>query len=314
MNDDLISIVVPVYNVENYLSRCLDCLCKQTYTNIEIICVDDKSTDGSLAICEEASKKDTRICIHKNEKNVGLSSVRNIGIGIAKGKYIFFIDSDDFIDEDTIKFLYEQTQNGTVDIVSCNFCFYFGKDNVKDVYLYNKETDVCDLTQEEAFKQLLAQKTNYRCVWAKLIKKEIMNDLSFPEGNRYGEDMIFISKLILKATKIKHLNKILYFYNQEGISLVRSGFNKEKLKEVDIVKDWVTLTKEKFPNLLNKANAYYYITIINFCLVTRRNNLIEDSNRLKIEVRKYYGLILGCKFLSLKIKLKATYIMLFYRG
>ena len=123
--------------------------------------------------------------------------------------------------------------------------------------------------------------------------------------------MIFTSKLILKASKIRHLNKILYFYNQEGTSLVRSGFNKEKLKEVDIVKDWINLTKEKFPNLLNKAKTYYYIIIINLCLVTRRNNLIEDSNRLKAEVRKSYAAILGSKFLSFKMKLKGTYIMLF---
>ncbi len=314
MSDDLISIIVPVYNVEKYLTRCLACLCKQTYQKIEIICVDDKSTDGSLSICEDACKNDNRIIIVRNEKNEGPSVVRNKGIELAKGKYLFFIDSDDFIEENTIQLLYEQTQKGTIDIVSCNFCFYFQKEDVKDVYLYNKNINVLDLPQEEAFKNLLTQETNYRCVWAKLIKKEIVDDLSFPEGYRYGEDMIFTSKLILNATTIKHLNKVLYYYNQEGISLVRSGFNKEKLKEIEIVKDWLNITREKFPNLINKANAYYYITIINLCLVTKRNNLLEDSKRLKTEVSKNYIHILISKLLTIKMKLKATYIMLFYKG
>ncbi len=314
MNDDLISIILPVYNVEKYLPRCLGCLCKQTYKNIEIICIDDKSTDRSLTICEEAAKKDVRIHIQKNENNIGPSATRNIGINISKGKYVFFIDSDDFIDENTIQLLYEQTQNGMVDIVSCNFCFYYGKDNKQDVYLYDKEIAFYDLSQENAFSQLLTQETNYRCVWAKLIKKEVMNGLSFPEGYRYGEDMIFTSKLILNATTIKHLNKVLYFYNQEGISLVRSGVNNEKLKEVDIVKGWISITKEKFPKLVEKANAYYYKTIINLCIVARRNNLIVDSNSLKKEIKSYFPKILKNTYITVKMKLKAIYIMLFYRG
>ena len=314
MNDDLISIVVPVYNVEKYLSRCLDCLCNQTYKNIEIICVEDKSPDNSLEICESYAKNENRITIHKNSVNLGLSTVRNVGKNIAKGKYIFYIDSDDFIAENTIQLLYEAAQKADADIVSCDFCYYYGDNNFRDVFLENKKKEVFELTQEKAFSYLLTQDTNYRCVWAKLIKKDVMSGISFPDGNRYGEDMIFTPQLLCNAKNIIHVNKVLYFYSQEGISLVRSSFNKEKLKEVQIVRDWIELTKRNFPLLLNKALAYYYITIINLCLVTRWNNLITESNELKSDVKKEYRKILFSKFLNLKMKLKATYILLFFRG
>lgn len=314
MNDDLISIIVPVYNVEKYIARCLNCLCNQTYKNIEIICVDDKTPDKSLEICELYAQKDSRIIIHKNNLNLGPSTVRNIGKSLAKGKYIFYIDSDDFIAENTIQLLYDASENGAVDIVSCNFCYYYNENNVRNVFLVNKRNKVVALTQEKAFSYLLTQETNYRCVWAKLIKKDVIQGLSFPDDNRYGEDMIFISKLLCIAKSIKHVNKVLYFYSQEGVSLVRSGFNKEKLKEVNIVSDWVKLTENTFPALKKKALAYYYITVINLCLVTRWNNLINESNALKKEVKKTYKEILLSKFLSLKMKLKATYIFLFYKG
>ena len=131
-----ISIIIPVYNVEKYLATCLDSVINQTYKNLEILLIDDGSTDSSGLICEQYSKKDTRIkTIHK--KNGGLSDARNVGISYASGDYISFIDSDDFIDINTFTILNQYIKQYNADIITFNYYDYYNKDKISPHLLFN---------------------------------------------------------------------------------------------------------------------------------------------------------------------------------
>ena len=141
----LISVIVPVYNCDRYLPKCLDSILSQSYKNIEIICIDDKSTDNSLGICETYSEKDKRIRIIKRKSNGGLSCARNMGIDASKGDYIAFVDSDDWIDKDFIKVLYENMVDNDADLSVASISYsnieipYHGNEDVKVLTKSGKE-------------------------------------------------------------------------------------------------------------------------------------------------------------------------------
>lgn len=178
MDNELISIIVPVYNVEKYLSRCLNSLLSQTYRNIEIIIVEDCSTDFNFSICQKYKKQDNRIKLIKNERNKGIASTRNVGLANCTGKFLFFIDSDDFISENAIETLYFSCKVGNYDIVSCNFAYYYSIENIKPIYICKKNIGETVFIPEEALKKVFDPSTNYRCIWAKLIRKEIIDELN----------------------------------------------------------------------------------------------------------------------------------------
>ena len=310
MTEYKVSIIVPVYNVYQYLRRCLNSLVNQTYRNLEIIIVNDCSPDNSKDICLEFLEKDKRIKYVENMENLGISSTRNVGLMNSTGDYIFFIDSDDFIEENTISNMCDCLKEKSYDVVSCDFNYYYDVNTVKRLAVLNTDEYGCELTPIDAYRLLLTQKTNYRCVWAKLIKKSLFENLSFKEGCRYGEDMILVSQLLLKAKSFFHLNKSFYNYSQEGMSLVRSGFNSEKLKEIDILKDWIKIVDDNFPTLRKYAESYLYMVIIDCGIQTYRNGLVNENNELKFYVKSNLSKILFSDLLTFKMKVKAFYVLL----
>ena len=177
MNRDLISIIVPIYNVEKYLTECVDSIIKQTYKNLEIILVDDGSTDHSKDICDQYVKIDTRIrVIHK--VNGGLSSARNAGIDIANGNYYMFIDSDDYIKEDMVELLYSVMIENQCDMTICNIIRFYDNGDVKP--LYRVEKDGLCLDNLDKFETLVQPS-----VCNKLFNKNLFCFIRFPEGKFY---------------------------------------------------------------------------------------------------------------------------------
>lgn len=208
----MISVIVPVYNTEPYLRKCLDSIINQTYTNLEILVIDDGSTDKSGLICDEYAEQDQRIRVFHTE-NHGLSAARNLGLDNANGKYIGFVDSDDWIDLDMYEDLLKISEITGVDVVECGF--------------YQEYTDNCvqckrpnkTLTGYEAIKALICEETS-NAVWCKLWKRQCFDFIRFPEG-RVNEDIATTYRVYKAISNYCMVDICKYHYLQRDNSLSR---------------------------------------------------------------------------------------------
>lgn len=268
-----VSVIIPVYNVENYIARCLDSILCQTFKDFEIICVDDGSTDETLEILNAYCLFDKRIKIIK-QQNKGVSAARNTGLKAAKGKYISFVDSDDWIAEDMLEKLYKNAQKHTSDFVFCsinsvdiesgNICAYHSEKVSNIIKKYkNKPFSERDLDANEYFNQHVT-------VWNKLYRRDFLNKnkLKFYEGLIF-EDYLFFTQIYFKAQRISFEEKPLYFYrcNREG-SIKKAAderyfdifkISKEVIKTVEECGEW---EKYKMPLLLKNVKdllTYYFL-------------------------------------------------------
>lgn len=193
MSNKKISIIVPVYNVEKYLPKCLDSLVNQTYANIEIICVNDGSPDNSLQILEEYARKDERIKII-NQQNQGVSVARNVGIDNATGDYILFVDADDWLDTKACEIISEVFKEN-FDLISFNVIY---SDNRKNMFGFEKN----------------ASTINNREMWSNCYNKHLLNkyNIRFPEGIKIAEDFVFLSQVLIYTNNIKLIQDYLYYY------------------------------------------------------------------------------------------------------
>ena len=239
--EDLISVIVPVYNVEKYLNRCVDSIINQTYKNLEIILVDDGSPDNCGKICDEYAKKDKRIkVIHK--ENGGQSDARNKGIEIAKGKYVGFVDSDDWIDKNMYEILYKNITKYNCDLSTCNFIRTYQKNSREG----NNEENIFEIyTQDEYIKKFFKIGTQ-ECVyypWNKLYKKKLLERNQYPVGLT-SEDVEGTFKYLLKCKQIVTTKVIAYnyFYNNE--STTKSKFSNKDLELLTIWDNVVLLAKD----------------------------------------------------------------------
>lgn len=211
---DKVSIIVPIYNVEKYLSRCVDSLISQTYQNVEIILVDDCSTDKGAEIAAEYAQKDPkRIRFVQHEKNGGLSCARNSGIAASSGEWITFVDSDDWVSQDFVKTLYDTAVTDNADIVMSDF--YYAFDTGKTY-----EVSTCgSLTTESDHKKKVALADP--CSTTRLYRKTIFteNNLTFPEDIKRSEDIATIIPVLTYTDKISLVNKPMYYYFQRTTSL-----------------------------------------------------------------------------------------------
>lgn len=234
-----ISVIVPVYNVEKYLAKCLDSIINQTFSDIEIICVNDGSTDKSAKILKEYQKKDKRIKIIK-KKNGGLSSARNAGLKEAKGKYISFIDSDDWIDKTMLEKLYRNVDKYDSDIILCAVHLFDEElqeiDDNNEYYnleCFNNSFDNRNFSFEETKTFIMDVSV---MAWNKLYKKEFLDrsNASFPEGLIF-EDGPFFFSIFFKTDKVSLVRQALYFYriNRKG-SIVKKG-GKKLIDIIDVV-------------------------------------------------------------------------------
>ena len=244
-NDIVLSIIVPVYNVEKYLDECLESIIKNYDQKIEVILVDDGSKDNSSVLCDEYAKEYNFITvIHK--ENGGLSSARNAGLDIANGKYIGFVDSDDFIDDKMINMLYRELIKNNSDISFCKF-----KITYENKYInINIESDFKSINYsgEESLLKLYDSEGKYiKISCGKLYKKELFNRLRFIEGKNH-EDEFIIHRLLYKCTKITYVPYELYYYYQSENSIMRSGgvvkFDRRKLDGLYAYMDRIEFLRE----------------------------------------------------------------------
>ena len=219
-SNSLISVIVAVYNAEEWLNRCVDSILAQTYTNIEIILVDDGSTDSSPHICDEYAMKDQRVrVIHK--PNGGLADARNVGISDARGDYIGFIDNDDYIASDMYEVLLNAIIDNDVQMVVCDYTYVDEQGReIKEEISPIRKTEV--ITAEEYLRRLAKPQSGYYItVWNRLYKKEVLNGVIFPKG-RTNEDSYVVHRIVCNCNKILVLCKKFIFYTQRESSLSRT--------------------------------------------------------------------------------------------
>ena len=260
MKTETISIIIPVYNVENYLRSCLDSVLSQTYKDFEVLMVNDGSTDSSGAICQEFAERDSRFHYFEKE-NGGLSDARNYGLDRAKGHYITFLDSDDFLFEDYLENLYHASRLSDSDITIGGYC-RFGDSNF---YFYNdrfKSDSLVSLKDFQAIQYLDSMLDvtflTFSTAWGKLFKRELFSELRFPYG-KYAEDQFLIWKLYMKADKIYVFNGASYVYrmNPSGLSNI---FTLKHLDYIDALEERIKETKDiEGIEIQHSFNMYSYV-------------------------------------------------------
>ena len=296
-----ISIIVPIYNVENYLDKCIKSIINQSFKNLEIILVDDGSPDNCPAICDEWAKKDNRIkVIHK--ENGGLSDARNAGLAVATGEYIAFVDSDDYIEADIYKKLLSVALNNKCDIVSCKLRMVY--ENDKNFVTKDDSEDIIIYSTEDAMSALIDDKIR-QVVWNKLYKADIIKNIPFDVG-KHHEDEFWSYKAIGNATKIATIDYTGYNYLQRSGSIMGNGYSLKRLDAVEAK----CLRQEYLDNNVPVLSQQGLINLIFTCIYHGQLSLKyldkKDKkialNKLKKIIKKIFS-VLSFDILSKKQKI-----------
>ncbi len=302
MNKDIIiSVVVPVYNVEKYLEKCINSILNQTFKNYELILVDDGSTDKSGKICDDYLKKNSQIkLIHK--KNGGLSDARNAGIVIALGEYITFVDSDDYLDSEYLKVMYEMAINYSADLVMCGSQNVY--ENKKNNLIKNENIVSEVISKEQAYKKILLQEGTDVSACRKLYKTKIFkeNEILYPVGKLY-EDIQIIDKIVENSSKIVITNYIGYYYLQRTGSIMYGGISEKNFVLIDAITRLALFIQDNYPNISYAANKRYIYC--NFHILGRAifdKGFEKECNKIRDNILKYSDEILNSNLYSLKEK------------
>lgn len=293
-----ISIIIPVYNCENYLGKCLESIINQKYSNFEVIIVDDGSTDNSFEVYNYYEKKDTRIKIIK-QKNGGVSKARNVGINSSMGDYIFFIDADDTIKEDMLDIIHKFAVENDGDIVFTGFEVRGSKTRKNDTDTLKK---CCDgkiskvITNEEAIIRVIStnpKETLYGYIWRNLYKADILrkNNIRFSEGIKISEDFMFMLEVLDKCKNVVIIPDELYIYNINDSS-VTSKYIDTLHNDMYFINEW--MLNNICNKYINTIDGYYccvantYLRFIqNLCRKGTPYSII-DRIRLAYKLKKEY--------------------------
>ena len=316
--DSLISVIVPIYNVEKYLDKCVDSIINQTYKNLEIILVDDGSPDNCPQMCDDYAKKDSRIrVVHK--ENGGLSDARNAGMKVATGEYISFIDSDDYISLDFYETLFQTMIDNDSDIVECSVVKFYEDNNFDE---YNDDLKVTNYETVDALDGLISENPFKQHVWNKLYKSSVALDIPYAVG-KLNEDEFWTYQVFGKAKKVTRINKTMYYYFQRNGSIMGNGYNIRRLDALEGKMNRQAYIEKNFPILTTKAKVdlygscmFAYQSVLKFmsgndkkkaCKIIRdyknRCKLTTDEiNSVTDSSKKYYKLAKFNFYLCCKMK------------
>ena len=271
-----ISVIVPVYNVEQYLSRCMNSIINQSYSDIEIILIDDGSTDSSGQICDDYARSDNRIkVIHK--KNGGLSDARNVGLDVACGEFIAFVDSDDFIHKDMFNILLNKMNKYECDIVESGFIKVYENQKINEEEFINDKESIYN--REEAMVSTIMDHHCRNFVVNKLYKRKLWDGIRFPYGE-FFEDVSTTYKVINKCSKLIKIEQPLYYYIQRYGSITNSDFSIKKLNDhIKALDEMMEFIEIEQPNFIPITSIKYFSTIIYYLqeLIIYRKK-VERSN------------------------------------
>lgn len=262
----MVSVIVPIYKVEHWLRRCIDSILSQTYSELEVILVNDGSPDNCGEICDEYALRDDRIIvIHK--ENGGLSDARNVGILAAQGEYITFVDSDDFLALDSIEFLMDKIVRLDVDIAQCSFLPFYNESEIDSLKCCGEQEYV--LSGFEALESyLLHTGVAHVSSWGKIYKAKLFeNEVAFFPVGRINEDSFTTFKLFYRASRFYASNRKLYYYQLRDSSIMGEPFNLKRLDDADAAAVAVEFISSHCPQYVPQAN-YHRILINRFLFRT----------------------------------------------
>lgn len=243
---DLISVIVPVYKVEQYLNQCIESIVNQTYRNLEIILVDDGSPDDCPEICDEWAQKDSRIRV-LHTANGGSARARNCGIELAKGEFISFVDSDDVIHPQMIQIMYSTMKKNNYDIVECDY-------TINGVFDFSIDTGANEKSYgvAEALSLHLSNRGFSQIVWNKLYRRDTIGGIRFTEG-KFLDDVYWTYRVLASAKKLSMIKEILYFYRQQDQSVMHQRYSLRRLDAVTAYCERYELFTTSFPELSQQA-------------------------------------------------------------
>lgn len=280
-SEPVISVIVPVYNVEKYLKKCLDSIVNQTYQDLEIILVDDGSTDTSGIICDQYAKKDSRIKV-VHQENKGQSSARNSGLEIAKGNYIAFVDSDDTIETNMFEILMEMQEITECDLAIC------GHRTVQEgaSFITSDESFSTELLDIEALWEEVFGKLN-NAVWNKLFKKDLLVGIRFSLELTHGEDLIFNLEYLIRCKAGAINRQPCYNYLKRCDSVTTSSFSKKKLMEIESKDRALEIVKKYKISQISNAEKYCFRARMNVMRVIIKAGLEKQYMDVVSVCRKY---------------------------
>lgn len=306
----LISIIVPVYKVEQYLVKCIDSILDQSLSDFELILINDGSPDNCGHICDTYAQKDKRIkVVHK--ENGGLSDARNVGIDLAQGKYIGFVDSDDYIEKDMYEVLLKNLEDNDADISICGYYDCYQNKKVK-----SNLDEFRIMNTEEAIEYL---KYMLPVAWNKLYKKEVFENVRYPVG-KLNEDTFIIMDLLIASNKIVLTGEPKYNYVRRGSSITKNSFNS---KHLDVIEAWekcLNLTKLVYPRQLKVIEAKYfgaYFQIIDRIILCDNYMVMDEYKRVELFIKKNILKIISSKHIHIQRKLASLIFIInskFYKS
>lgn len=294
---NLVSIIVPIYKVEDYLKKCVDSLINQTYKDIEIILVDDGSPDNCPKLCDEFALRDSRVkVIHKI--NGGLSSARNAGLDVCNGDFVMFIDSDDFVSENMVETLLNNYEKTKADIIVCDYYLVYG-DNLKIQKHYKKNKIVSGI---DKYKMLY--KSRYAIpslvAWNKLYKIHIFDKIRYDNGKLH-EDEFIICKLLNSANQVSYITDKLYFYVQRNGSIM-SKFNTKSFDKIEAFDLRINFFANNGLNELIDEAKYQKLLACKYCLNGYINSDLEKDDSLIEKLKNDIFMLLKDLMFSKKLK------------
>jgi glycosyltransferase involved in cell wall biosynthesis len=301
-----ISVIVPVYKVEPYIHKCVDSILAQTFSDYELILVDDGSPDTCGNICDEYAKKDARIrVIHK--ENGGLSDARNAGMKIACGEYVIFIDSDDYIDADMLSYLYENLRKADADMATCG---------IYEVYADRIEKQeeepefVC--SGEEAFRCILRGHTIRGEIWNKLIKRSCISDLEFPKGKLY-EDIFYTVDMMQRIKKVAVGTKPKYYYLHRSDSITGKAYRPKLFDIIDGYTKNYQVVKQAFPKLEEEAECLWIwsrFIVLDKMFLEENYRSIDRFEELVTFIKQHFRRIMKNPYFQRNRKISAIVLLI----
>jgi capsular polysaccharide biosynthesis protein cpsI len=301
MNNELISIIVPVYKVEKYLEKCVKSILNQTYTNLEIILVNDGSPDECGRLCDELAKVDNRIKVFHKE-NGGLSDARNYGVERASGEYIGFVDSDDYIHESMYEKLYEAIKKSGTELSECGVTRVY-KDMLRPHY--EGEDYFLILDKQEYLGEYLENRRLYGSAWCKLIQRDLAKKIKFPTGKIY-EDAFYTLELLENVNKFTIISGNYYYYYIRENSITTRPFSSNDMDYIEImdrIRDYTLSNFPKFKEQLLVRLTYAYLSIFNQLIVLDNYKTKKEYKVLKDKLKDSYFKVLANKKAPKNLKL-----------
>ena len=308
MEKPLISVIVPACNVEKFIGKCIDSILRQSFKDFEVLLIDDGAKDSTPEICDACAKKDSRIKVYHKE-NGGLSDARNYGIDRMQGKYVTFIDSDDYVDSGYFEYLYGLiTQEEDIQIAIC------GKKSVREDENASPDPETFHeiITGERAVQKMLCGHGSGHSAWGKLYSANLWKTVRYPKGKIY-EDYATTYRVMALVDKAAWGNAAMYFYVQHIESIMHQKCSRRSLSLVDIADEETEFIVKKWPALKQEALARKVTSELK-CLqniLNAKNEEFDDYKQKIVEdVRRHKGELLASKKVALKTKIKIIALLL----